>query len=202
MPIMPSEIATDDPDASIALRGHSTNLVGVPTGLLASVAFNDFPLPLCISGTREAHRSLFERLNTLSDPHEAGRIFQDYMALVFDLDHMAEKNERRRFRASYIRLLKDWGFDSNTPAAAVLKGWVESRFGLFPTFHKAPIRRFNSPQWIDYTVEKVGRLTIMRSTCNWICCMSSANGCCCASTRPARSTCCCIAAPTICASSN
>lgn len=178
MSIMPSEISTDDPDASIALRGHSTNLVGVPTGLLASVAFNDFPLPLCISGTREAHRSLFERLNTLSDPHEAGRIFQDYMALVFDLDHVVEQNERRRFRASYIRLLKDWGFDSNTPAAAVLKGWVESRFGLFPTFHKAPIRRFNSSQWIDYTVEKMSgrfnnnaihmQLDLLYEFCQWM----------------------------------
>jgi len=151
---------TEEPDTTIASRGHSTNLVGVPTGLLASASFNDFPIPLSISGTREAHRSLFERLEKLADAVEAGQIFQDYMAEVFGLGHESEngepeKNVRRRYRASYLRLLKDWGFDSNSPAGAVMKGWVESRFGLFPTFHKAPIRRFNSPAWIRYMEEKM-----------------------------------------------
>jgi NAD+--dinitrogen-reductase ADP-D-ribosyltransferase len=148
-------MATEEPDTTIATRGHSTNLVGIPTGLLASASYNDFPVPLCISGTRESHRTLFERLNQLSDAVEAGRIFQDYMAIVFGLEHKPEENERRRFRANYLRLLKDWGFDANSPAGAVLKGWVESRFGLFPTFHKAPIRRFNSPAWIHYMEEKM-----------------------------------------------
>ena len=119
-----TDMSTEEPDATIASRGHSTNLVGLPTGLLASASFNDFPIPLCIGGTREAHRSLFERLNTLSDANEAGKIFQDYTALVFGLDHVPEKNERRRYRASYLRLLKDWGFDSNSAAGAVLKAVV------------------------------------------------------------------------------
>lgn len=145
----------EEQDMTIATRGHSTNLVGVPTGLLASASFSDFPISLSISGTRESHRSLFERLGTLDDATEAAQVFQDYMAVIFDLDHEPEKNERRRYRASYLRLLKDWGFDSNSPAAAVMKGWVESRFGLFPTFHKAPITRFNSPAWIQYMEEKM-----------------------------------------------
>ena len=148
-------MTNEEPDSTIASRGQSTNLVGLPTGLLASASYNDFPVPLAISGTRESHRSLFERLGKLTDPHEAGHIFQDYMAVVFGLDHVPEKNERRRFRASYLRLLKDWGFDSNSPAGAVMKGWVESRFGLFTTLQKAPNRRFNSPAWIDYMQEKM-----------------------------------------------
>lgn len=61
---------------------------------------------------------------------------------------------RRRFRPSYLRLLEGWGFDANSPPGAVLKGWVESRFGLVPTFHKAPLRRFPSPAWIAYIEEK------------------------------------------------
>jgi NAD+--dinitrogen-reductase ADP-D-ribosyltransferase len=123
--------------------------------LLASATYNDYLIALSISGTRESHRSLFEYLDRVLEAADAGRIFQDYMALIFGLDHDGEKNERRRYRASYLRLLKDWGFDSNSPAGAVLKGWVESRFGLFPTFHKAPIRRFNSPAWIGYMEEKM-----------------------------------------------
>ncbi|MBI3901927.1 MAG: NAD(+)--dinitrogen-reductase ADP-D-ribosyltransferase [Nitrosomonadales bacterium] len=171
-------MSNEESDTTIASRGHSTNLVGIPTGLLASVSFNDYPIPLSISGTRESHRSLFERLNTLDDAAEAGKIFQDYMALVFGLDHEHEKNGRRRYHASYLRLLKDWGFDSNSPAAAVLKGWVESRFGLFPTFHKGPIRRFNSPQWIGYMEEKMSsrfnnntihmQFDLLYEFCQWV----------------------------------
>ena len=41
-------------------------------------------------------------------------------------------------------LLQGWGLDANGPAGAVLKGWVESRFGIVPIFHKAPLQRFPS----------------------------------------------------------
>lgn len=164
-------------DKSTASRGHSTNLVGVPTGLLASAAFNEFPIPLHISGTREAHRSLFERLNTVADAVEASRVFQDYMTVIFGLEHAPEQGERRRYRASYLRLLKDWGFDANSPAGAVLKGWVESRFGLFPSFHKEPLQRFNSPAWLTYVEEKMSsrfhnnsinmQLDVLYEFCQW-----------------------------------
>ena len=43
-------------------RGHSTNHVGVPSGLIGSVAFNDYPLPLQISAIRETNRSFFRQL--------------------------------------------------------------------------------------------------------------------------------------------
>lgn len=159
-------------------RGHSTNLVGVPTGLLASEAFNAFPLPLHISGTRESHVSLFQRLDETPTAAEASRVFQDYMALIFGLDHEPEPGERRRYRASYLRLLKDWGFDSNSPAGAVLKGWVESRFGLFPSFHKEPLRRINSHAWLTYMEEKMSgrfhnnsinmQLDLLYEFCQWM----------------------------------
>jgi NAD+--dinitrogen-reductase ADP-D-ribosyltransferase len=169
---------TPEPEIGFALRGHSTNLVGVPTGLLASVAFNDFPIPLRISGTREAHGSLFARLAGCKTAAEASRTFEDYMAVVFGLDHAPEPGERRRYRASYLRLLKDWGFDSNSPAGAVMKGWVESRFGLFPSFHKEPLQRFNSHAWLTYVEEKMSsrfhnnsihmQLDVLYEFCQWM----------------------------------
>jgi NAD+--dinitrogen-reductase ADP-D-ribosyltransferase len=165
------------PEMTLASRGHSTNLVGVPTGLLASEAFNEFPLSLHISGTREAHRSLFEMLTNAGDVGEAAHIFQDYMTVVFGLEHAPEAGEKRRYRASYLRLLKDWGFDSNSPAGAVLKGWVESRFGLFPSFHKEPLQRFNSRAWTAYVEEKMAsrfhnnsiymQLDALYEVCQW-----------------------------------
>ena len=47
--------------------GHSTNLVGVPTELIASASFNEHPLPLHLSGVREMNRSLFEMLAQAPD---------------------------------------------------------------------------------------------------------------------------------------
>lgn len=140
-------------DGSIATIGNSSNLVGVPTGLLASHSFNDFPLPLSIRGVREAHARLFESLNCTDSVGAAQLIFYEYMRDTFLLQK--KDTGARRFRASYLQVLEDWGFDANRQAGAVLKGWVESRFGLFPTFHKEPIRRFNSPAWIAYVEEKM-----------------------------------------------
>lgn len=143
----------NDTNRSIATEGHSSNLVGVPTGLLQSASFNEFPIPLSIRGVREAHADLFDELSLCCSLEKAQQIFSTYMDTLFSLS--VKRDGTRRFHSSYLRLLQDWGFNSNSPAGAVLKGWVESRFGIFPTFHKVPIRRFNSPEWVDYVEEKM-----------------------------------------------
>ncbi len=163
-----------------ALRGHSANLVGVPTGLLASVAFNEDPLPLHIHGVRAGHARLFDLLATATTPAEAGKRFQDYMDESFDLrprQTSAGDGTVRRFRASYLRLLKGWGFDANSREGAVIKGWAESRFGLFPTFHKTTLTRFGSQAWARYVEEKMssrfhnndifGQLDLLYEFCQW-----------------------------------
>lgn len=146
-------------DTGLQQRGHTTNLVGVPTGLLASAVFNDFPVPLRIAGVRETNHGLFTMLDQAPDGEVAARIFQDYMGVVFGLHQELRQGTDgkgvRRYRSSYLRLLKGWGYDNNSREGAVLKGWVESRFGLFPTFHKGPILRFNSPEWVIYVEEKM-----------------------------------------------
>jgi NAD+--dinitrogen-reductase ADP-D-ribosyltransferase len=67
----------------------------------------------------------------------------------------ASDPEARAYRSTYVKLLQGWGFDSNAPAGAVLKGWVESRFGIAPTFHKAPLEQFPSEAWMRYLEEKL-----------------------------------------------
>jgi NAD+--dinitrogen-reductase ADP-D-ribosyltransferase len=52
--------------------------------------------------------------------------------------------------------VRGWAYDSNSPEGAVLKGWVESRFGLFPTYHHEPLQRFDSKSWARYVDEKMG----------------------------------------------
>lgn len=141
-------------------RWYTTNLVGVPAPLLASTAFNAHPQPLHIAGARECNPGLFALLERSREADEARAVFAHYMSLAFGLVRPADEargespGERRRWRSSYLKLLQGWGLDSNGPSGAVLKGWVESRFGLVPSFHGAPLARFPSPAWVAYLEQK------------------------------------------------
>ena len=137
--------------------GQSTNLVGLSTDLLASPHFNAHPQAMHISGVREMNRSLFEMLGHAPDLADAAIAFHAYMSAMFcaDPEQADEEPGPRRYRASFLRLLKGWGYDSNSPEGAVLKGWVESRFGLFPTFHKTMLGRVGGPDWAMYVEEKM-----------------------------------------------
>ncbi|MBI2311496.1 MAG: NAD(+)--dinitrogen-reductase ADP-D-ribosyltransferase [Betaproteobacteria bacterium] len=166
-------------DRNVEPRSHSTNLVGIPTGLLASSAFNEHPLKLSINGVRETNPALFAMLEDATCAAEAMEAFQNYMRTVFGLEPQQRRGEGgQRFRASYLRLLAGWGFDANGPEGAVLKGWVESRFGILPTFHKGPLGRYPSPAWIAYVVEKMSarfhnnsihlQLDLLYEYCQWM----------------------------------
>lgn len=166
-------------------RGHSTNLVGIPTDLLAHCAFNDCPMPLHISGVREMNTSLFEMLAQATDLPDAEDAFTAYMAAMFGIDPEQRESSpdggtgtgRRHYRSSFLRLIKGWGHDSNGPEGAVLKGWVESRFGIFPTFHKEIIQRISSGAWTTYVEEKMSsrfhnnaiyvQLDLLFEFCQW-----------------------------------
>lgn len=170
-----------DPDSPLALKAHRTNLLNVPAEALCAESFNDEPRRLRIGGTRSEHAVLFEALDESPNSLIAADIFQHYMAFTFGLNPDFSGAEgadgRRRYRASYLRLLKGWMFDSNNAEGAVLKGWVESRFGLLPTYHKEPILRFASDAWRLYGEEKVStrfhnnninlQLDLMYEYCQW-----------------------------------
>ncbi len=171
----------DDASPPPAHPGHSTNLVGLPTGLLASAAFNDHPQPLHVAGAREMNRPLFDMLAEADGPDDAALAFETYMAAVFGLDpeqqYRTDREGRRRYRSSYFRLLRGWGWDSSGPEGAVLKGWVESRFGLFPTYHTGPLGRFPSQPWLAYVEQKMSsrfhnnailsQLDLLYEFCQW-----------------------------------
>ncbi len=57
---------------------------------------------------------------------------------------------QRHARANWARLLLGWGFNADGIEAAVLKGWVESRFGLLPRFHGEPLRDFSGAAYRRY----------------------------------------------------
>ena len=165
-------------------RWYSTNLVGVPTQWLASTGFNEQAPELHIAGARETQPGLFALLDRCGDLNEAREVFVHYLSIAFGLRAPARHEPggldaagQRRWRGSWRPLLQGWGMDANGTAGAVLKGWVESRFGLVPTFHKAALTRFPSPAWITYLVEKTSgrhqsnnihqQLDLLYEFCQW-----------------------------------
>ncbi len=145
-------------DGSDPAQWYPTNLVGIPTSIFASVDFNEHPLPLHVAGARESHPGLFALLVHCPDAVQARVVFAHYMTIAFGLQRLSAEERAaapgRRFRANYLKLLQGWGLDANSAAGAVLKGWVESRFGLVPVFHKARLERFPSPAWMQYLEDK------------------------------------------------
>lgn len=160
-------------------RWYTTNLVGVPAPLLASTAFNAHPQPLHIAGARETNSGLFALLARCGNADEARDVFSHYMSLAFGLARVDESaGGTRRWRSSYLKLLQGWGLDANGPAGAVLKGWVESRFGMVPAFHGDTLGRFPSPAWIAYLEQKAAsryhnnsihqQLDLLYEFCQWM----------------------------------
>jgi NAD+--dinitrogen-reductase ADP-D-ribosyltransferase len=149
----------NSPEKAIWRRGDGSNLVGVLTSRLASAAFNESPTELHIAGVRGGHGDFFKLLAASPGRAEAAELFASYMVATFGLVPPPPEEDgetvRRRYRASYLRLLRGWAFDANASEGAVLKGWVESRFGMVPTFHKEPLTQYRSQAWARYVEEKM-----------------------------------------------
>lgn len=135
----------------------SLNRCNHPPWAIASRHFNDDPKPIEIQGVRQANRFLFERLEGEADPGARGRIFHDWLSVRFQLHHWEEQateGARRALRNGYVRFLRGWGVDSSSVEGAVLKGWVESRLGLPPTFHRGRIAAVEDPAYQAYAADR------------------------------------------------
>lgn len=133
------------------------SLCDLPPWVVGSRQFNDDPQPLLFQGTHRADRFLFERLDTIDDQRTRAEIFDDYMSVKFYLHQWSEESQpaRRSIKNSYVRFLRGWGVDSNLVEGAVLKGWVESRFGILPNYHKRPIRETNEEDYTPYEIDRM-----------------------------------------------
>lgn len=165
----------------VAFRGSQSNLVRVSTSILQSAEFNADPREIHIAGVREEHAELFETLKGARDQTAAADLFQSHLSRIFGLPEGFVRQKgtdgHGHFRSSYLRLLKGWMFDSNAAEGAVLKGWVESRFGLLPTWHGEAIDRVSSDAWANYVEQKLGsrfnnnavytQLDLLYEFCQW-----------------------------------
>lgn len=111
------------------------NHCNLPPQALGSFAFQLAPVALEIDGVMTLHAGLFRRLERVHSAEERAAWFQGYMDAHFQLSRAEENGHsararKDRSRLDYLRLLRGWLFDPDGREAAVLKGWVESRFGL------------------------------------------------------------------------
>ena len=124
------------------------NRCNLPAVILGGLTFQHHPAPLLLDGVAELHTDLFPLLERLADPAERARRFMDYMTVHFRLEALEEaglmpdratdsrqSRPKLRGRADYLRMVRGWAFDPNSREGAVLKAWVESRFGLLTRFH-------------------------------------------------------------------
>jgi NAD+--dinitrogen-reductase ADP-D-ribosyltransferase len=135
------------------------NRCSLPAVLLGSLSYQKKPVPLALDGVLELHKALFMRLDALPDVEERTRLFQDHMAATFSLEHPEEagyslSNAQDRTKANYLRLVRGWAFDSDGQEGAVLKGWVESRFGLLPRHHGGPVRDLSGETYRAYLEQR------------------------------------------------
>jgi NAD+--dinitrogen-reductase ADP-D-ribosyltransferase len=137
---------------------NTFNLCNLPPWVIASHHFNDNPQSLEIQGVRPANRFLFEKLDSIASPEERAAMFNDYMSVKFQLHQWQNQAEtasaRKSLKNSYLRFLRGWMMDSNSVEGAVLKGWVESRMGLPPTFHKVRIAGVHDEEYLQYAVDR------------------------------------------------
>ncbi|AXS79732.1 NAD(+)--dinitrogen-reductase ADP-D-ribosyltransferase [Dechloromonas sp. HYN0024] len=123
------------------------NRCNLPAVVLGGLTYQHYPSPLLIDGVAELHADLFRRL-AAARPEARGEVFRDYLTVHFRLERPEEiglsgepgSHKKSRAKANYIRMVRGWSFDSDSREGAVLKGWVESRFGLMPRYHGQPLR--------------------------------------------------------------
>jgi NAD+---dinitrogen-reductase ADP-D-ribosyltransferase len=135
------------------------NHCNLPAVILGSLTYQQHPVPLELDGIRHFHADLFRTLAPITDHRARSEAFQDYMSAHFLLDHLDEaglapgKTKKKRVNANYLRMARGWSFDSDGREGAILKRWVESRFGLLARHHAGPLHGRGSEAYQRYVAD-------------------------------------------------
>lgn len=135
------------------------NRCNLPAAILGSLTYQRHPVPLEIDGVNAFHRELFQVLALIADPGVRARCFIDYMAAHFCLEALEDaglapgRRKRNRANANYLRMVRGWSFDADGREGAVLKAWVETRFGLLARHHAGPLHGRGSEAYQAYLAE-------------------------------------------------
>jgi NAD+--dinitrogen-reductase ADP-D-ribosyltransferase len=135
------------------------NHCNLPVEVLGDVSFQTNPKPLHIDGVAQLHHELFELLDTEANADVRTRYFMQHMSAHFQLDHLEEAGYQvamsvDRSKANFLRVLRGWFFNSDSMEGAVIKSWVESRFGLVPRYHQGPIHSVEDETYTQFAVQR------------------------------------------------
>ena len=134
------------------------NRCNLPAVILGGLTYQSHPVPLEIDGVRAFHHDLFALLAPIASHPERAGLFVEYMAAHFCLGDLEEaglvpgKVRKARRNANYLRMVRGWSFDSDGREGAVLKHWVETRFGLLARHHAGPLDGRDSDAYHRYLV--------------------------------------------------
>lgn len=131
------------------------NRCNLPADILGGLTYQRHPTSLQIDGVADLHKPLWALLDDVPGAGERAERFAAYMENHFRLRHpedagFVKGQSGARAKTSYLRVVRGWAFDSESREAAVLKGWVETRFGLTPRHHGEPLREPGSTAWQRY----------------------------------------------------
>lgn len=136
------------------------NRCNLPAAILGGLTYQLHPTPLQLDGIADLHKPLLALLDDIDGDDERARRFGGYMESHFRLRNpedagLSSSQKKSRAKANYQRVVRGWAFDAESREAAVLKGWVESRFGLCPRYHAEPLRECGSAAWQRYVEMRV-----------------------------------------------
>ena len=139
------------------------NRCNLPAVILGSYTFSQNPTALVLDGVAELHRDFFRQLAGCQQLAARRQLFEDYMTVSFRLAWLEEAGlapnmPKGRGKLNYLKLIRGWHFNADSMEGAVLKGWVESRFGLLPRHHGAAIRDFSGEPYRRYLEQRAAGL--------------------------------------------
>ncbi len=120
------------------------NRCNIPPVIVGSLRFQQHPVAIEIDNIKTLHVDLFRQLAEIEHASDRAERFKDYMTVHFvlhQLDEAGATKSTKRRKANYLRMVRGWFFDANSREGAVLKSWVESRFGLLTRFHHGPMHQ-------------------------------------------------------------
>jgi len=144
-----------------AFAYSSLNRCNIPAVVLGGVTYQQHPVALLIDGMQALHGEFFKALDEIACSQERGVHFRQYMCSAFLLGKSEEaglletNSGIRRDKCDYLRLLRGWMFNADGKEAAVLKRWVESRFGLLTLNHRQPLGSHSSEAYQAYQADYV-----------------------------------------------
>ena len=126
----------------------SLNRCNIPPAVLGSLRFQQHPQALFIDNVKELHKALFTALDQIDAIAQRAQKFIDYVDVHFRLSNLndaglVEGKAHNRDKADYLHILRGWLFDPDSRDGAVLKSWVESRFGLLTRHHRGSLSDFS-----------------------------------------------------------